>query len=748
MVVALVLSILCIVKIAMPNSKYYFEGVTEFEEGTASEIIIYDQIKLPPGIYEIQLEYKTDTDLQSICNVKDNSVFSGGLLTNGEHFYSGLGKTSFRMWLFESTESTQLTVYFSGNGSLQTGNLTIYETNQLWIFLLFLILFVALLITVILIYCLYDRKYSIAVEKKTVFFCVTLISLLASIPYLLGTSVSGADLTYHLQRIEGVKDGLLSGQFPIRLEPEWVYSHGYANGIFYCNAFLLLPAILRLLGFTVTASYNIYAITMNIATAWIAYYCFNKIFKSRYIGLVCSALYTLSIFRIYKLIITSAVGEGSALTFIPLVLYGLYRVFTENPNEEKYKSAWIPIAAGYAGLIQTHVLTCEITAIVTILICMIGIKKIFRKNTFLELAKGAVAAVLLSLWYLVPFLDYYINENVHIKYVSERTIQDRGLYPAQLVFHYWRLGNNALVGESGMQYSHALGIGLILVMGFFAYLILWLNGKWKDKDTSIVTLGKVSTVLGGLLMLMSLNIFPWDKIQNINGLTASLVSSLQFPNRFLGWGTVFLTAIFGCLLWYFSQHKKSWIYYIGIMAMLLSVTTSSMYLIDYIARDHDWFKLNNEASMGFGYISGAEYLIEGTDESQLTYRSPVAGEGSNILSYDKKYLHVKMTCINKNKEESYIELPMLHYTGYQAYDKNLKEKLVTLKGLNNVVRVILPPEFNGDIEVRFVSPIHWRLSEIVTYGFWIILIVCTVSNKCKKNNTVGDFENEKHVGKA
>lgn len=109
--------------------------------------------------------------------------------------------------------------------------------------------------------------------------------------------VSGADLTYHLHRIEGVKDGLLTGQFPVRLEPRWVFDHGYANGIFYCNLLLYFPALLRMAGFTMTESYAFYCIGLSIATAAIAWYCFNGIFGDRIIGLVCSALYTLSIFR-------------------------------------------------------------------------------------------------------------------------------------------------------------------------------------------------------------------------------------------------------------------------------------------------------------------------------------------------------------------------------------------------------------------------------------------------------------------
>ena len=69
-------------------------------------------------------------------------------------------------------------------------------------------------------------------QRRQILFGIGVIAFFASIPYLYDGMVSGADLTYHLHRIEGVKDGLLTGQFPVRLEPRWVFDHGYANGIF------------------------------------------------------------------------------------------------------------------------------------------------------------------------------------------------------------------------------------------------------------------------------------------------------------------------------------------------------------------------------------------------------------------------------------------------------------------------------------------------------------------------------------
>ena len=702
--------VFCAVMAVRPCQEHLFEGSFSFgAESGPGVTTVYGGICLRPGVYRVELEYSTDTDVAGVCSASDGTVFAGGLLTNGEHMYVGLDRTGYELWLYEGTENLQITVNYVGRGSITTGNLRIVETRKLWTMLLAAGAALGAGVYLLLIYRCYNRRFPVSREKKQVFFFVTAICLAASIPYLCGYNITGADLTYHLQRIEGVKDGLLAGQFPVRLEPRWVFDHWYANAIFYCNTFLYFPALLRMLGFPVVTSYNLYCLALNAATAWISYYCFSRIFRDRSIGILCSALYTLSIFRIYKLLVTSAVGEGTAVTFLPLVLYGMYKIYEE---EDGYRRGWVPVTLGMCGLIQSHVLTCEITAGVMILFCLFHLRKTFRRNTFLALVKAAVSTALVCLWFLVPFLDYYLTQDVHIKHVSGRTIQDRGLYPAHLAFHFWKTGSSTPGMGNGMQYSHPVGIGLVLMLALGVFLALWFGGAFRAGGRAVAFVKRTAAV-GVLLLFMSLDIFPWDRIQALNSVTASLVSSLQFPNRFLGWGTGCLVLVFGFCLWYFKGRDRRHYLTMGALA-LAGVVTSGMYLLDYVNAGQEYYKIYNEEGMGFGYISGAEYLIEGTELGKLTFARPAAGPGAEITGYEKRGYRTLLQCENSAGEESYVDIPTLYYKGYQAVDTGTGQEVEICPGENNVVRVTVPSGFAGTVEVDFVSPFYWRAAEAVS----------------------------------
>lgn len=729
--ISLLLSLLCVIRIAMPNREWNYAGSYEFVKGTpCPDQEVYEHISLGAGVYRLELSYESAGDTNAMCNVKDGTVYYGGLLCNGEHMYAALDHTSYDFWLFEPTEELSVTIDYSGQESLTTGNLRIVETNLLWTRYLTILLAISALILWTLWYQKRDAQKEKKERRHVVIFGIGVIAFLASIPYLYDGMISGADLTYHLQRIEGVKDGLLTGQFPVRLEPRWVFDHGYANGIFYCNLLLYFPAALRMLGFTVTESYILYCIALNIATAAIAWYCFGKMFRDDVVGLACSGLYTLSIFRVYRLLGTGAVGEGSAFTFFPLVLYGIYLVFEGKKEEREFRNSWIVLGLGYAGLVQTHVLSCEIAALMTVLLCLVYLPKLFEKERFLKCVQGAFFALGLSLWYLVPFLDYYFTQDVKIRHASARTIQERGVTFVQELQTFWNFHDTAASTTERMQYTHPVGPGLFLIAGVFLLLLLLFlevipRGKETEKSFAIRSAG-----LGCLALWMATDTFPWDAIQTTSQTAATLVSSLQFPYRFIGWGMTFLIVVVGYLLSFFQKNQKLF-YRMGLVIVMTAVATSYVYLIDAEDESTGAIHLFNRESMGFGYISGEEYLIYGTDSSALSFAKPKADEGIGISEYEKKGLRATFFCENSSDTQGTVKLPILLYKGYQASGDGGEPLEITDDG-SHLLGVSVPAGYSGRITVKFTEPWYWRAAELITLAVVVAFVAGMVyKRRCR-----------------
>jgi len=268
-----------------------------------------------------------------------------------------------------------------------------------------------------------------------------------------------------------------------------------------------------------------------------------------------------------------------------------------------------------------------------------------------------------------------------------------------------------------------LGVGFILGMAVVVFLLLWFFGAFQTEKSKQITAGKVSASLACVLMLMSLKIFPWDKIQQMGEVVSALVSSLQFPNRFLGWATMFLVVVMGCILYYLRENQQTQGYRVVLAIIVISIMTSGVYLIDSINIDEGQFKLYNEEGMGFGYISGEEYKIEGTNPGELLYNAPAAEEGVEIKTYQKHYLKVSMSVENTMEKEAAVELPLTNYKGYKAFAAEQNSYLPIQTGTNGVVSVCVPPHFEGEVVVSFVSPSYWRAAELISYLSWLFLAI-------------------------
>lgn len=696
------------------------EGDSPAEE-TDAYFLDSEPISLPAGVYEVTMYCTSDTNMENRCVVTSDSCDYRLLRSNGSHVYAGMSSTSFVFWLYTDVEDLIVHATYGGVGSLTVTGFSVRETNALSRMWIFWVVAGSLLVNAAYAYVRYDRRFGIPVQTKNIHFGLAVILLLSSVPVMTDYIWGAGDLIYHLMRIEGIKDNLLAGNFPGRISPSWQQGYGYASPIFYGETLLYIPALLRLIGFSMLTSWRIFFFLVGAATVLISYGCFARIFREKQIGLLCSGLYTLSVYRIYKTYLCGSVGETFGILFLPLLLYGFFEVFTGDVNDRAYRRKWIPLTIGFTGMVQSHLLSGEMAGFFTILLCLICIRRVFRRQTFLVLAKTVISTVLLSAWFLVPFADYMISGDFVIENVSARTIQDRGLYLAHLLFTYSDAGSNVFFETQGMADSAPLNVGAPLLALVLWGMILFLH-KTGKLDRVYLCFGQIMGGFALLAMLMSLSVFPWDRIQQLHPILATLVSSLQFPNRWLSDGTLFLVAVAGVVMkWLRQNDRVKWILpYGAVMAGMVCIT--ALYLTDDAVNKVSTLYLYDADGMGSGYISGGEYNFYGSDAGLYVSREPYTEDNIEIISYDQGALSATITCANTSDYEGALELPLIYYKGYQAWDADTGEAVPMYVATNDVVGIAVQPGYSGTIRVEFVSPWYWRMAEILSILTLAVLI--------------------------
>ena len=580
-------------------------------------------------------------------------------------------------------------------------------------------------------YCRYYKEWS----RKQQVICMVLIavSVFTSLPFFQEGLVPAVDLMFHLQRIEGVCQGLLSGQFPVRIHPGWLDGHGYAASVFYGDIFLYPSAVMRIVGFTVEEAYKFYMFCVNAMTVAIAFYAFYKMTKDELAAMAGSILYAGNLYRL-DCLHQAKVGRCSAMMFYPLILVGFYLLFTEDVDSKEYKRIWVYLTAGFTGLLMTHMLSGLMVAVYAVIACLLMFKRVLRKNTMLELLKAAGGFVLLNLWFVVPFLSYMCSEKLLINSRLNRVIGEEADYYA-LLEDFTQEGKDLyhLVLE-----RDSMGYALLLLLILYVVTI-----PLQQKGDSLTLRSR--WLFGGTLLTLwvCMKSFPVVEIARLSDIFYKYFKTTQYQIRFMS-VTIVFAACMGAVFFAMRLLKDKELWLLAGILLCITVWQNDLYFQDMTAEEVclDTADLNFYQGKGTTYsVGNAEYLPVNVDRQQLT-DAVVGQEGLKIEAVDRKYLSYQMEVNNPTEQEKEIKLPVLYYTGYRAKDMSSHSILTTYMGENGCVTVKVPANYSGRFEMKYHEAWYWRIAEMVSL-LTLVIGIYYMNRKGVKGN--GDQESDRSV---
>ncbi len=705
------------------------ETAVRYEGEEAGEVILED-LTLERGIYDAVVSYQAEGD-GSYISLEDGSGSYGSLECNEIPLSERHEQSLFSFRVKGRTDKGSLTVHQGENAALRVVSVEIRQTKKEWARVWWTLLWLSLGVWLLWAGASSYRRGELTGKGMLTAVGLGAVWLTVSVPIMGGYLLSGADLVFHLLRIEGLKEGLISGQLPVRIQPTWLDGYGYATSVFYGDFFLSLPALMRLSGFSVQEAYLTFLMVINLATVLIAYHSFRGMFGDPAVGLLGSMLYTWSPYRIYDLYGRAALGETLAMTFLPLLCYGFYRIFTEDEEKKGYGRLWIWPVLAFTGIIQSHILTCEMTGVWVILLCILFWRRVIRPRVFGVLAGAALLTALVNLWFLAPFLDYYMTGDFYVHHIQSVKTQHRAPYLLQYLFAFFRSGISAHFNENGMVGSESLGIGFGMTLCLLGLLWILFTRRYQEvrRKEACWGFGLAMAAMGTLFMILGTNQFPWDLLQKKSTLAAVFISSLQFPMRLLTMSSLCFCAASCMVVRLIRRYEKPRVFWLSWICLAGVTWLTAQFLLGDVMQVKDPIWLYNAENMGTATVVGGEYLpasavpdrlVSGVYEAsdQVVIQKQGRTEADTGADADQKTapaaarrLEADFRAVNTGDGTGWVEVPLLYYKGYRAVDVKTGRLLTVGEGETGKVRIELEPGYEGSVHVEFVPPRYWRAAE-------------------------------------
>lgn len=648
---------------------------------------------LDPGEYTIGIAYHTDGEDNELT-VYDNGAELDAWTLDPEVTYK-----EYDFELKRSSLDFRFEILYGGTSYVLIQSVTLIPKDRFYTDTTFLIVLFLLLTAGLGLFCLFRAKAGHSLRDDYVILTLSGIGLFASLPYL-NTGLSWAvDLCYHLIRIEGIKDGLLSGQFPVVIYPEALHGNGYLNAM-YPNLFLYLPAYLRMQGVSMADSFKFLIVVCNIATAALTYHCTKEIGGSRKAALLASLLYTCCPYRFTNIYARGAVGEFLAMTFFPLVFAGLYHILI---GERK---KWGYLVLGMTGLLQSHILSVTLAGTFCAIFSILYMRELLTDRRLIEMGKAVLASLLLNLGFLVPFLDFYQNEDLWMDALDlgsyqEYTMNLSGLFGLQ---------------TAGDYYSLTFGIPLA-ICAVIAFSFVVLEKKNGKKETYVRCL----FLLGAFMTFMMLSFFPGWKMMAIP-LLDILFNKIQFAWRLLGPASL-LFAVTGSICCFRSKMLKRYSRILFVALAGLCMLSAVRFKSEDFAYSAEQDYTNGHVSKLVGIPSGANTVIypfewrpRHTIDADITTEHTLSDMNQISLKKIRRTgvtTTIQYACLS---EGQYIEVPVIYYKDYRATDEN--GNAVSLKeGDNNRIRVLL----SGDGKIHTVT-LDYHIPAGYTLSAWVSIL--------------------------
>ena len=554
-------------------------------------------------------------------------------------------------------------------------------------------------------------------DKVIHYIIIIAASLIAAIP-LINLRIYGTDDGYvHMLRIFGMEQILKEQNFPPFIYSKFANGFGYAINQFYSPIVTYGPLFFRIFGLHYYTCLKLFAYSTILISCFTMYNFLYDVSKKREIAILGAVIYAFIPYRLETIFNRFAIGEFTAYIFFPMLFHGLFNLLKGDGRKHYY------IAIAAIGLILTHTISTEYSAIFALLYIIFNFKQLKNKGVIRKIVINVIFILAITAFFTVPLMEHKILGNyVIFNSTSMKSlpsdVQNSTIKISQLFKD---------IGEvNGVSFKIGIPLIILTLLGIVSY---------KKMDKNIKSEYITFAVIAMISLAMVTKLFPWIIMPKI-------LTTLQFAWRMLAFFEFALSIICAINLYYFMDtickkssknskdtkvHTKTENLYNMLLLFAIIVIITSMMKIDYnysyekekFLTDEEYeTKINEKNSI---WSINREYLPEKVDvkklgKSYLDYRENrvyVLDGNSTITNEKKKGLQLEFD-IENYKANTILELPYTYYLGYTVTTEQ-NEKVQMFESDNGMLAIKLDENIeSAHITVKYTGTTIEKVSYLIS----------------------------------
>lgn len=400
-------------------------------------------------------------------------------------------------------------------------------------------------------------------------------------------------------------------------------------------------------------------------------------------------MYTLSIYRIFDMVRRFDVGEVLTLTFLPVVILGVYEIFYGDRRQ------WLYLALGMTAVIYAHALSPILIAVFILLVIIFRLKVLLAEpKRWLALFYAGIVALMLTLAYFLPMAEQLHHTQFKLTYSPLIDVSQSGMKLGDLI--HWSVTDDL--------YIQNIGLILLLVAITIPFIIKFVNNP-ALRDFALI---------GEILLFLSTKWFPWEYFVH------TPLNMIQFPWRFYMLVSILFTIFLASdpLRWFSQGWKKV---LLVVLSLSLVIGAEQVLIVEHPDEYRTYSAFNDLDIYSIG--GGEEYLPKDASLDGLisTPHEPQLKAGQAIIS-DFSQQDSKLSFKFQNANKARIDVPIISYYGYSAKVSTGKVSKLTMDLANNGLGQVVV-NGAGTVRINYYRTVIQKDSQIVSMISFIILMI-------------------------